>query len=77
MKKIQNLRNMSDDELKKQLKDIGNSLFRVVGKVKAGGVYSKDSMLIRRLKKDKARILTLLREREIKRETGKNDKSKR
>ena len=68
MKNIVLTRQMSDDQLKNRLTDIGNSLHRAVGKTKAGGVYSKDSMFIRKLKKEKARILTVLRERELKRE---------
>jgi ribosomal protein L29 len=56
---------MSNDQLKRRLNEIGNSLHRAVGKVKAGGAYSKDSMFIRKLKKERARILTILREREL------------
>jgi len=65
MRRVENLRQMSNDQLKKRLNEIGNELHRAVGKVKAGGVYSEDSMFIRKLKKDKARILTILREREL------------
>ena len=71
MKRVQNLRQMSNDQLKTRLDEIGNSLHRAVGKVKAGGVYSKDSMFIRKLKKEKARILTILTEREIKKRDAK------
>ena len=71
MKRIATLRENSDDQLKDRLREIGNSLHRAVGKTKAGGQYSKDSMFIRNLKKQKARILTILREREIKREATK------
>lgn len=56
---------MSNDQLKSRLNDIGNTLHRAVGKTKAGGAYSEDSMLIRKLKKEKARILTILRAREL------------
>jgi ribosomal protein L29 len=67
MRRVEELRRMSDDQLKNRLNEIAISLRRAVGKVKAGGAIGKDTMYIRRLKKEKARILTILRERELKR----------
>lgn len=63
MKKITQLRNLSNEDLKKRLGEIGNSLMRAVGKTKAGGQYSEDTMYIRKLRREKAQILTLLGER--------------
>jgi ribosomal protein L29 len=67
MRRVEELRRMSDDQLKNRLNEIANSLRRAIGKVKAGGTTGKDTMYIRRLKKEKSRILTILRERELKR----------
>lgn len=65
MKQTVELRRMSNDQLKNRLTDLGNSLMRAVGRNKAGKPED-DSMYIRKLRKEKARILTLLRERELK-----------
>lgn len=65
MKRVESLRQMSNDQLKNRLIEIGNSLHRAVGKVKAGGIYSTDSDFIKKLRREKARILTIMREREI------------
>jgi ribosomal protein L29 len=67
MRRVEDLRRMSNDQLKVRLNEIVISLRRAVGKVKAGGTTGEDTMYIRRLKKEKARILTILRERELRR----------
>ena len=67
MKVIQDLRQKSDDQLKNRLNDIEISLRRTRGENKAGKP-NKNSMFIQKLRKEKARILTILREREIKRQ---------
>lgn len=65
LKQLMNLKQMNNVQLQTRLRDIGNDLMRALGATKAGGAYSKDSMFIRKLKREKAQIKTLLREREI------------
>jgi ribosomal protein L29 len=69
MKRIAELRQMSDDQLKARFTEINNSLRRGRGLIQAGhsSGHPKDkgnAMYMRKLKKDKARILTILSERE-------------
>jgi len=70
MKHIATIRQYSDDQLKARLRDIGNSLIRANGR-NAAGKPEEDTMFIGKLKTEKARILTILREREINREKQK------
>lgn len=72
MKQLTQLRQKSDDQLKNRLREIDNSLLRARGRNKVGmptdgSVFGGDSMFMRRLRKEKARILTILNERERKR----------
>ena len=70
MKRIATLREQSNDQLNKRLVEIGISLRRAGGRNFAGSQPNwqkpADSMFMLKLKKEKARILTLLRERELK-----------
>ena len=70
MKRIATIRQNSDDQLKDRLRDIGNSLMRAKGR-NVAGKPEEDTMFISKLKKEKACILTILREREIEREKQK------
>jgi ribosomal protein L29 len=65
MKRIASLRQMSNDQLKNRLNDIGPALSRAVQFNKAGK-GEKDTMRIRNLKDERARIYTILGERESK-----------
>ena len=70
MKRIATLREKSNDQLSNRLSEIDISLRRAGGRNYAGALPSwqkpNDSMFMLRLKKEKARILTILRERELK-----------
>jgi len=70
MKRIATLREQSNDQLNNHLSEIEISLKRAGGRNNAGASPNwqkpEDSMFMSRLKKEKARILTLLRERELK-----------
>jgi ribosomal protein L29 len=71
MKRIATLREKSNDQLKERLMEIEISLRRGAGRNFAGASPNwqkpEDSMFMSKLKKEKARILTLFRERELKR----------
>lgn len=68
MKRIVTIREKSNDQLNNRLIELQNSLRRAVGRNKAGypSPFAKDTMFISKLKKEKARILTILKERELK-----------
>jgi len=70
MKRIASLREKSNDQLNNRLSEIRISLSRAGGRNYVGAEPNwqkpTDSMFMSRLKKEKARILTLLRERELK-----------
>ena len=70
MKRIATLREKSNDQLNNRISEISISLRRAGGRNYAGALPNwqkpDDSMFMSRLKKEKARILTLLRERELK-----------
>ena len=53
MKRIASLREKSNDQLRSRLIDINATLMRAVGKVKAGGQYSEDSMFMENSRKKK------------------------
>lgn len=61
MKKIQELRGMSDEQLRKMLQDIGATQINMKGFQMAGGGVNPGQW--RNIKKQKARILTILGER--------------
>ena len=69
MKRIATLREKSNDQLNNRISEIDISLRRAGGRNNAGAdpswQKSTDSMFMSKLKKEKARILTLLREREL------------
>lgn len=67
MKDVVQLRQRSTDELRKRLEDINRSLLKERGNVKAGKNQGakKNPMYYGKLRRDKARILTILREREL------------
>lgn len=68
MKRVKNLRNMSTEELKKRLQDIDATLMQLKMFLKAKGGVNRGE--IYEAKKQKARILTILRERELSIERG-------
>lgn len=75
MKPLVTLQQMSDDQLKNRLPEIETGLRRLRGMNKAGmdpqGQFFGQTNTLLKLRKEKARILTLLRERELKREAEK------
>lgn len=58
-KKAKELRQMSSEQLRKRLQDIGATMMILRGKQKAGYVIPN----LRNIRKEKARILTILGER--------------
>lgn len=62
IKKTKELRRYSNEELKKMLQDIGSTQMLLRGAQAAGGGVNPGQL--RNIKKTKARILTILRERE-------------
>ncbi|MCL4339281.1 50S ribosomal protein L29 [Patescibacteria group bacterium] len=60
---FKDLRNKSDEELKKMVADTKKELVKIMIQHKSGKL--KDVMLSRRKKKDIARMLTILREKKI------------
>ena len=78
MKRVVQLRQKSDYQLKNRLQEIGNSLLRArgrnrVGSPTDGSVYGGDSMFMWKLRREKARILTILNERERKKRRKPDD----
>jgi ribosomal protein L29 len=73
MKDIVQLRQRSDQELKDRLNDVCVSLQRARSLVHRGADFfmashiKGDTMFARKLRREKAQILTILRERELKR----------
>lgn len=69
MRKVQELRTMSDDQLQRELNEIEISLRRLRGynRAQKGTVKNKreNPAFMFSLRKRKARILTILREREL------------
>ncbi len=64
-RKLERLRKSSLNELIKELNDINMELMKLISMVRSGGVPENPAR-IRYLKKQRARILTILRERGIK-----------
>lgn len=62
MKRIQNLRRMSDEQLKKRHNENRNDLMRARC-LMAKRADTSDSMFVRKTRKENARILTILSER--------------
>ncbi len=65
---FKDLRNKSEEELKKMVADTKKELVKIMVQHKSGKL--KDVMLSRRKKKDIARMLTILREKKITQETA-------
>lgn len=64
MKRIDDLKSMSDDQLRERITELDHSLMRIRG-FQHGGYGSDNPMMVRNLRKNKARCLTILKEREI------------
>ncbi|MCX7846153.1 MAG: 50S ribosomal protein L29 [Dictyoglomaceae bacterium] len=64
MAKARELREKTDDELKEELKKLRLELFNLRFQIRTGGITNPHR--IKSVKKDIARILTILREREFK-----------
>lgn len=65
MVKAREIRKLSDEELNKRLNEISAELIKLRG-LYASGRPPKNVMSLRNLRKDYARILTILRERQLK-----------
>lgn len=82
MKDVVDLRQRSDQELKNRLNEVNSSLMRARGLQHRGADFfmishqKGDTMFLRKLKDDKARILTILRERELKRKNARDARGK-
>jgi len=61
--KAQKVRDLDDNELRKQLRDMDEQRFRLQFQMNMGQTDGLKKM--RGLRKDKARMLTILREREL------------
>jgi large subunit ribosomal protein L29 len=61
--KKQKLRNLGDDELRGQLREMDDQLFRLKFQLRMG--QTDGLKKIRNIKKDRARIMTWLREKEL------------
>lgn len=70
VKKIKELRNLSDAELKKKLEDLGKELIKLNAEV-ATGTVPKSPGLIKDTRRGIAMIKTLLREKELEKLGGK------
>ncbi len=68
MKKKQKVRDLSEGELKTQLRDMDDKLFRIKFQMSMGQLEGLKKA--RAMKKDKARMLTILRERELQGKTA-------
>lgn len=69
MKKVKELRELTDEELERKLVDLKDELFRLRFQLATGQL--ENPMRIREVKKTFARIKTILREREIENEREK------
>ena len=65
MKRLDELREKSNDELIKILNDLNEELFKLRRIIESGGAVEKPGR-VRHLRKTRARILTILRERGLK-----------
>ncbi len=65
MRKVQELREKSDEELIEILNELESELFQIRKTIKSGGQIEKPGR-VKHIRKMRARILTILRERGIK-----------
>jgi len=65
LKRLDELREKSNDELIKILNDLNEELFKLRRIIESGGAVEKPGR-VRHLRKTRARILTILRERGLK-----------
>ena len=61
--KAQKVRDLDDQEIKNQLKDMDEQMFRLKFQMSMGQMDGLKK--VRTMKKDRARMLTILREREL------------
>ncbi|HHW29286.1 MAG TPA: 50S ribosomal protein L29 [Syntrophomonadaceae bacterium] len=73
MKKVKELRELTDEELEKKLIDLKDELFRLRFQLATGQL--ENPMRIREVKRNFARAKTIAREREMVRERRKNIES--
>ncbi len=69
--KASDLRKLSDEELREKEKQLRRELFNLRFQKESGQLG--DTSLIKKTKKDLARVLTILRERELKKAKEKKD----
>ena len=65
MKRVKELRELSDSELKKRYEEMILSLMKVRAKISSGNIPENPGK-VKHLKRDIARILTIMKERGIK-----------
>jgi len=65
MKRIAELRQMSDDQLHERIRELDHSFMRLRGFNQNGGAVPGNPNMMQNLRKNKARCLTILREREL------------
>jgi len=65
MKRVKEIRNLSDNELKDRYKELKLELIKVRAKI-AGGNIPENPGKVKHIKRDIARILTIMKERGIK-----------
>ncbi|KUK37233.1 MAG: large subunit ribosomal protein [Clostridia bacterium] len=73
MKKVKELRELTDEELQRKLIDLKDELFRLRFQLATGQL--ENPMRIREVKRTFARAKTIIREREIMRQRGENIES--
>ncbi|AFV12751.1 ribosomal protein L29 [Thermacetogenium phaeum DSM 12270] len=73
MKKVKELRELTDEELQRKLIDLKDELFRLRFQLATGQL--ENPMRIREVKRNFARAKTIIREREIMRQRGENIES--
>lgn len=74
MKKLRDLRQMSDTQLKRLQQQLTLDIMRTKGRMRWGDV--QNPMLLRNMRRTKARVLTILRERELNRSKTDRHKSR-
>lgn len=73
MKKVKELRELTDEELERKLVDLKDELFRLRFQLATGQL--ENPMRIREVRRSFARAKTIIREREILRQRGENIES--
>jgi large subunit ribosomal protein L29 len=73
VKKVKELRELTDEELQRKLIDLKDELFRLRFQLATGQL--ENPMRIREVKRTFARAKTIIREREIMRQRGENIES--